>query len=325
MNRRTVMTLAAGLLPQAALLRRAEAADPWPSRPIRMVLPFAPGTGVDAVARSMAQEAAARLGQPVVADNRAGAGTTIGNELVARAAPDGHTFLFASFAFISNQALRQDQRYDILTDFEPVSLLFGAPPLLVAHPSLPATNLAELIAYTRAQREPVHYTSSGIGSAPHLFGELLKVQAGANLEHVSFNGVSSALQATLRGDVKIFIDAILPTGAQVRDGSLRGIVLADHARSLLLPSVPSLDDSGHGELAMASRLGILLPARTPRPIVERLNDVFVGVARQPAFTERLESLGLTVFASSPEEYGEVIRGELARWTEIVRRAAVRLD
>lgn len=325
MHRRHLIRYAAGLLPLAADHRAASAADGWPARPLRMILPFAAGSGVDAVARAMAQEAAARLGQPVVADNRPGAGTMIGNELVARAMPDGYTFLFATFALITNQAIQPERRYDILADFEPVSLLFGAPPLLVVHPSLPVTTLSELIAYTRAQPEPVHYTSSGMGSAPHLFGELLKVQAGANIEHVPFNGVAPATQATLRGDVKIFVDAILPTGSQVREGNLRGIVLADQERSPLLPQVASLRDAGMPELAMASRIGILLPARTPQDIVHRLNATFVEITKQPAVTDRLKALGLTVYASSPGEYRDVIRRELARWTEVVQRAGIKPD
>lgn len=308
--------LAAGLPAPA----RAQAGA-WPQRPVRVVVPFTPGGALDTVARMVSQKLAERLGQPFVVENRPGAANVIGNDAVAKAAPDGHTLLFAAAPLALNTALGMKLPYDPLADFAPVSLVASIPVLVMAHPGTPYRSLADIVAAARSA--PLNYASPGVGSMPHLIGEALRARAGVPLAHVGYKGAQPALQDALAGTVPILLDAYIPSGVQVVAGRLRGIAVAAPRRSAVLPDVPTTAEQGYPELVGSGFYGLLAPARTPQAIVERLHAAVVEAVDGTDVRERLVRQGYDVHASTPAEYAAYLRREIERWTPVVRAAGIR--
>jgi len=294
----------------------------WPARPVRMVVPFAPGGNTDILARVIAPRVAESLGQPVVIENRGGAGGAIGTEMVARAAPDGYTIVMVSAAHVINPAMVKRLPYDSLRDFQPITLVADVPTALVVHPSLPVRSVKELIALGRKRPGQVHYSTSGRGTVGHLSGELLSAAAAAKFVHVPYKGAGPALVDLIGGQVE-FQFASMPAVVQfVRAGKLRMIAQTGERRSPAAADVPTMQESGLPGFVVSSGFGILAPAGTPRPVVDRLHAAVraaLGVAEvRRVFAEQ----GADPVGSTPEEYEAFNRAEIARWIKAAREAGI---
>jgi tripartite-type tricarboxylate transporter receptor subunit TctC len=299
----------------------AQPARGFPTRPVRVIVPFTPGGALDTVARMVGQRLAEKLEQPVLIENRPGAANVIGNDLVAKAAPDGHTLLFAAAPLALNTALGMKLPYQPLADFAPISLVASIPVLIMAHPGTPYRNLADLVAAARSA--PVNYASPGVGSMPHLIGEALRSRAGLQFPHIGYKGAAPALQDALAGTVPVLIDAYIPSGAQIPAGKLRGLAVAAERRSAVLPDLPTTVEQGFPELVGSGFYGLLAPARTPPAIIEALHAAVVASVNGTDVRERLVRQGYEVHASTPAEYAAYLRREIDRWTPVVRAAGIK--
>jgi len=316
---------AAGLLalPLAApSLARAQA---FPQdRPIRAVVNFPPGGTVDTVARLIAPALSERLGRQVVVENRGGASGLVGAEAVVRAAPDGHTLLFALSTHAVNPHMVPRMPFDTLADFAPVGFIGGAPVLMAAHPSSPFRTLAEVIAAGRVGEGP-HYGTIGNGSTGHLMMAQLATLTGARFTHVPFRGGGPAVQAALGGQVPLVITSTVAVGPQVQAGNLRGVALSGAERSAVHPSVPTVAEQGFPGFSADSWVGVLAPARTPEAAVARINADLGAVLATPAIQERLAGIGMTPRAMAPAEFGAFVASEYERWGKVVREHRITSD
>ncbi|MFN7750691.1 MAG: Bug family tripartite tricarboxylate transporter substrate binding protein [Pseudomonadota bacterium] len=312
----------AGALAAVGLAPGPVEAQAWPSRPVRMVVPFAPGGNTDILARVIAPRMAESLGQPVVIENRGGAGGAIGTEIVARAAPDGYAIAMVSAAHVINPAMVKRLPYDSLRDFQPVALVADVPTALVVHPSLPARSVQDLIALGRKRPGQVHYSTSGRGTVGHLSGELLSAAAGAKFVHVPYKGAGPALVDLIAGQVE-FQFASMPAVVQfVRAGKLRMIAQTGERRSPAAADVPTMQESGLPGFVVSSGFGILAPAGTPRPVVDRLNASVKAALGVPEVRRVFSEQGADPVGSTPEEYEAFNRAEIARWIKAAREAGI---
>jgi tripartite-type tricarboxylate transporter receptor subunit TctC len=324
MNRSLVAALVVvALLPWLPGPAAAQSGDAWPVRPVRVVVPFAPGGALDTVARAVSQRLAERLGQPVVVENKPGAANVIGMEAVARAAPDGYTLLFAAAPLALNVALGVKQPFDPLKDFAPVSLVASIPGVVLVNPATPHRSLKDLVDAARARPGGLDYATAGAGSMPHLIGEALRAKTGATLNHIGYKGSVPALQDTIAGTIDVLFDAWIPSGPQIAAGRLRAIAVTSAQRSPLMPEVPTVVEQGFPELVGAGFYGLLAPAGTPAPIVQRLHASVLWAVRETDLGRRLVEQGFEVHASTPLEYAAYVRREIERWTPVVRAAGVK--
>ena len=295
------------------------AAQNYPTKPIRMICPFAPGGGTDFVARIVGKELNDALGQPLVVDNRGGAGGAIGTELAARATPDGYTLLLGSAGPLAIQpGLSARLPYDPLKDFAPVTLVSSMPYVLVVHPSLPVKSMQELLALARAKPGQLNFASPGNGTTTHLATELLKMLAKVDVVHVPYKGVAPALTDLLAGQVQFMsgdLSSVLP---QVKAGRLRALAVTGAQRSSFVPELPTIAESGVPGYAASGWFGVLAPAATPRGIVTRLNAVIVKGIRGAEAHQRLAALGGDVVANTPAEFAAYIRADLAKWSKLIK-------
>lgn len=322
-HRRTMLRAGAALPLLLSGAVRAQGA--YPTRPIRVVVPFAPGGALDTVARTVEPVASRVLGQSLVIDNRPGAFNMLGTEIVANAPPDGHILLFAAAPQAFNTALGLKMRYDVMRDFEYVSLVARIPALFIVHPSLPVHTLKELVAYARKQPDGVQFATAGVGSMPHLLGEWFFRRAGVKAQHIGYKGSAPALQDLLGGQVKILIDAYVPSGPQILSGRARGLAIASARRSPVLPDVPTVAESGFPGLEAYGFYGVVAPARTPKPIIDKLNSAFVAATNDRAVRASLVAGGYEVIGSSPAEYREFVQKQIAQWTPVVKEAQIRVQ
>ncbi|HEV7267596.1 MAG TPA: tripartite tricarboxylate transporter substrate binding protein [Falsiroseomonas sp.] len=320
-SRRTLLGAAAlGALPLPA--HRALAQD-WPTRPVRMIVPFVPGGGADLNARLVAEPLGQELGQSIVVENRGGAGGTIGATAVAQAPADGYTMLYGTPGpLITNPFLMASMPYDAARDFAPVSLLTKGAYVMTVHRDLPVRNVAELIALAKQKPGELTFASSGIGAGSHLSGELLSMMADIRLSHVPYRGTGPALQDVAAGRVSISIDSYGPMIPLLQAGSLRPIAVTSRERMAELPDVPPVAETVPGyEMTVVNY--IVVRAGTPRPIIDRLNAALVKVLADPALIERMRAAGASPPQSStPEELGELLRSEAAKLGEVIRRAGI---
>lgn len=315
--------LAAALL---ALAAGSLWAQSYPTRPLRLVVPFTPAGATDVLARLVGEELGKRLGQPLVIENRAGAGGNIGAQLVARAAPDGYTLLMAPTSIYSiAMTLYKEPGFSIATDFTPVSTIANVPHVLVVHPSLPVNNLKELIALAKAKPEELTIASQGTGTVSHLEAEMLQQMAGIELTHVPYKGSAPALVDLLGGRVQIMFDSIASAMPQIRAGKLKAIGVAAPARASVMPEVPTIAESGLPGYRAESWLGILVPAHTPRPIVDRLNRELTTLLADFKLRQTLVERGFEPQSSTPEQYVERIRGDLVAWARVVKASGASVD
>jgi tripartite-type tricarboxylate transporter receptor subunit TctC len=313
------------LLAFAFLVGTAHAQEPYPSKPLRLILPFPPGGGTDILGRLLAERLAANLGQPVVTENRGGAGGNVGAEAAARSAPDGYTIVLVAPSLAISPTLYSKLNYDPVKDFAPIALVASVPNVMITHPAVPANNLQEFIALAKSKPGGMNFGSGGSGTSNHLAGELLNLTAGIKLVHVPYKGVNLAMNGVLAGEVHLAFIGIPVPAPHIKAGRLRALAVLARERSPILPDVPTAAEAGLGNFDVTTWYGILAPAGTPRPIVLRLNAELVKVMRDAEMKERLATMATDPLTSTPEEFGAYIQAEIAKWGDVIRKAGLRAD
>lgn len=307
------------------LAATAAQAQTYPNRAVRLVVPYVAGGGTDFTARVIAPKLSEALGQQVVVENRPGGGTNIGSELVAKAAPDGYTLLMAGAANAINMSLYAQPPYDTLRDFAPVSLSVKGANVLLVHPSLPVKNLQELLALARAQPGKLNYASSGIGSANHMAGELLKLVAKVNITHVPYKGNAPALTDLIGGHIEVLISGVPAVIGQIKNGRVRAVAIASLKRFPALPDTPTIDESGLKGFEATTWFGVAAPAKTPREIVNRLNADLGRIVAAADVRERFIGEGVEPIGGSTELFATFIRDEIDKYAKVVKAAALKAE
>lgn len=298
------------------------AADDYPARPIRMVVPFAPGGGSDIAGRILADGLSRALGQQVVVDNRPGAGSSVGTEIAAKATPDGYTTLLGNISLAFNAALYKTLPYNALRDLAPISLVCEQPNILVAHPSLPAKTLQELVALAKAEPGKLTYASAGLGSGTHLAMALLTMSLKIDMIHVPYKGTGPAITALLGNEVSTFMSTFASALPHVKAGRLRSFGVTTTKRARTLPDVPTIAESGVPGFNYGTWYGLLAPAGTPRAIVGKLNQATVTQLRAPDVAQRFDGQGMEVIPTTPQEFAAKLKSETEKWAEVVRSARI---
>jgi tripartite-type tricarboxylate transporter receptor subunit TctC len=299
------------------------AAQQYPTKPIRIIVGSSPGGGGDTVARLMSQAMSTQLGQPVVVDNRAGASGNVGADIVAKAPGDGYTLLFVFTGHVVNPTLYPKLPFDTVRDFVPIVMLATTESMLVVHPSLPVKSVTELIAL--AKQNPGKYTIGALTSgSQHLGSELFKLKAGINLLFVPYKGNAAALTDLLGGQIHMGFNTVNITLPHVQSGKLRALAVAGARRSKLVPDLPTVSEAGVPGFSSSGWYGFVAPARTPHPIVTRLNQTLVGIVRSPEIVERLAGMGTEPVGSTPEEFDKFIRQEIPKWAKVIAEAKITL-
>ena len=297
----------------------------YPTRPIRMIIPYPPGGGSTNIGRLLAQELSENIGQQLVVDNRGGANGTIGMELAAQAPSDGYTIVFALTAQLAiNPSYYPELRYDPVRDYAPISLLGTAPYVLVAHPSVPAKSVKEMLALAKSQSGKLTHASSGTGGIPHLAFEMLKMMGGIDIPHVPYKGGGAALPDLLGGRVQFLISTVSPVLPHLRSGKLRPLGATSPKRVPSLPEVPSIGETIPG-YAVLTWYAVMAPAGTPKNVVAKLNAEFVKAVNAPAVKEKLRTYDFEVIGSTPEELGKYIRSEIATWAKAVKASGAKAN
>jgi tripartite-type tricarboxylate transporter receptor subunit TctC len=293
-------------------------AQAYPAKPVRVVVPFAPGGGTDVIARHLASGMSESLKRQVLVDNRAGANGIVGTEIAARAPADGYTLLFVSSPHSVNPSMYARLPFDTLRDFAPVSLVALSPYVLVTHPSLPVRNVKELIALARKRPDQILYGSGGTGSSAHLSAELFNQMAGVKLREVPFKGAGPALIGTLSGEVAVVFGNALTVKPHIESGRVRALGIASAQRSKSAPDLPTISEAGVPGYRSEAVLGLLAPARTPRAIIDTLNAEAHKVMQKPESVEAMRRMAVDIELSTPEEFGRLIESEMQRWGKVVR-------
>jgi tripartite-type tricarboxylate transporter receptor subunit TctC len=292
--------------------------QPFPSRPVKLVVGFTPGGGVDIAARTLAPKFSELIGQPVIVENKPGAGTNIANEFVARSAPDGSTLLVNTAAVAINMALYKNLPFDTLRDFAAVSIFSESPNLLVVNAKLPATNLAEFIALARANPGKFNYSSAGSGTTQHLSAELFKLRTGLDIVHVPYKGTAPSLTSLIAGETELTFANIPAILQHVRSGRLRPLASTGAKRAELMPEVPTMKEAGVNGVEVTVWYGVLAPAATPREMVVALAGAVAKAAHDPETRKRIVEQGAEPVGNSSEEFGRILREEVAKWAEVVK-------
>ena len=324
LNIMSASVVAAGLLVGASTASFAAAA--WPARAIKFVVPFPAGGATDTTARIYADKLSEALKQPVVIDNKPGAGTGIAAEFVATAEPDGYTISLAPAAQLAILPhINSNIRFDPFKSFAPVSILASVPYVVAASPNTPIANAKELIAAAKKAPGNLTYSSCGPGTMCHLSGEMFKSQTGTDLLHVPFKGSAPAVNALIGDQVNLAFDTLTVLAPQIKDGKVKGLLIASRERSPQLPDVPTAAEVGMPDFLVESWFGLVVPAGTPVDIIERLNAEVVRIGNLPDVRERLAAQGLTVTTTTPEAFTQVIRADYARWGKVVDSAGAKID
>lgn len=309
----------------SALTSPVIAQQPYPAKPIRLILPFPPGGSTDIVARLIGQKLTESWNVPVLVDNRPGAGGNIAAEVAAKSAPDGHTLFQVNVANAIGATLYPKLNYDLVSSFAPVTQLATTPYVLLAHPSVPAKNTRELIGIAKARPGVLNYASAGAGSATHLSGELLKALSGTNILHVPYKGTGPAVTALLSGEVDLYFTTVPAAVPLVKSGRIRALGVTSTRRTALMPDVAPIADAGLKGYETSTWHGILVPTATPRDIVVKLNTEIVKVLAQPDVKEKLLGQGLEPVGGSAEQFGAFIKGEIAKWAKVVKASGARAE
>jgi tripartite-type tricarboxylate transporter receptor subunit TctC len=301
-------------------------AQNYPTKPIRMVVPFAPGGGADTVARTVGQKLTEALGQPVIIDNRPGAAGSIGADIVAKSPPDGYALLLGSSGPLAiNPSLYPKLPYDAARDFAPISLATIMPFLLVVHPTLPAHNVKELVALAKSKPNQLNYASPGAGSTTHLANELLKSMTGMKIVHIPYKGVAPAAVDLISGQVQMMSGDLSSLIPHVKSGRMRALAVTGAKRSHLLPAIPTIAESGVPGYEASGWFGVLAPAATPAPVLERLNAAIVKGLSASDARERLNAFGGEAGGSTPEQFAAHIRSEAAKWGKLIKSLGIKAD
>jgi tripartite-type tricarboxylate transporter receptor subunit TctC len=322
----SLRSMAAALAAACALLVAGAApAEEYPTRAVRVIVPFSPGGAVDGPMRLIAQELSKRLGQPVVVENKPGAGATIGTDAVAKAAPDGYTLLLASQTNAISATLYAKLPFEPIEDFTPVSLIGREPGVVVVNPAVPAKTLAEFIAYVKVRPGEVNYASSGNGSGQHLFAALLASKTGMKMNHIPYRGSGQATTDLLSGVVAMSIPGTAGMVGHIKAGKLRALAVTGARRSPLLPDVPTVIESGVPDYEAYVWMGLLAPKGTPPAVVERLNREVVAVLGEDDVRRYMASAGIEIVGSTPAAFGAFFRAEKDQWAKVIRETGARVD
>ena len=300
-------------------------AQPYPSKPIRLVVPYTPGAGTDTIARILAQKTSESLGQQVVIDNRPGAGGTIGTEIVAKAPADGYTLLFAPTSHAINPGIYPKLGYDTLKDFAPISVVASLPVVLAVEPSVPAISVRELVALAKSKPGQLTMASSGNGTVFHLTGELFKDAAGINIIHVPFKGGAPAVAALLGGQVNMTFETSVTLLPHIRSGKLRALGVASPRRIALLPDVPTLAESGFPNLLAENWYGLYAPAGTPKETIARLYAELDRAIHSLDVREKLAQQGAEIRENTPEQTAAFLRSEMVKWAKVIKDSGAKVD
>ena len=322
--RKLLLSLSVLSFPMLAAVPAAHA-QAWPAKPIRMVVPYPPGGPTDIVARVVGQKLSERLGQPIVVDNRPGAGGNIGADAVAKSAPDGYTMLVATTAHAINMTLFARPGYNTRTDFLPVSMLTSGPLVLVTAPSTHASNVGELIAMAKANPGKVTFASSGNGQSTHLAAELFDSMAGIRMTHVPYKGSAPALTDVMAGQATVMFDTMLSAMPFVRDGKLRALAVTGAARSPAAPDIPTVAQAGLPGYEATAWNALLVPAGTPPAVVDRLADALKAVLTQEDVRSRFATQGFAATWTSPADTGKFVANEIDKWGKVVKASGATID
>jgi tripartite-type tricarboxylate transporter receptor subunit TctC len=324
--KRALPVFAAGLFFALCVMGDRAHAQTYPNKSIRLIVPFPPGGPADILSRAIGQKLTESWGQQVVVDNRAGAGGAIGSELAAKAAPDGYTLLMGFVGTHAiNPSLYSRLPYDNVKSFEPVSLVATATIILVLHPSLPAKSVKELIALAKSKPGELTFGSPGNGTPQHLAGELFNTMAGVKMTHVPFKGAVPAISDLLGGRISLVFSSAPPALPHVATGKLRALAVTSGKRSVVSPDLPTVAESGLPGFEVINWYGVLAPARTPKSIVDKLNTEIAKIMKMPDVKERLSSVGIEAFSSTPAQFASFIKDETAKWAKVVKFSGARLD
>jgi tripartite-type tricarboxylate transporter receptor subunit TctC len=320
MKRRSMLVAAAGGL----MLRVARAEESWPSRPIRLVVPFPPGSASDTLARELSAKMAESLGQPVVVENRPGAGGTIGTDVVAKSPPDGSTFLMATAAHTITAATYPRLPFSPKGDFVPVTRLLSTPLVLVVHPSVPAKNVQELVALAKREPGSISFASSGPGTSHQMASELLKVLAHIDIVHIPYKGSGPAQIDLVAGRAQMMFDNIVAVMGHVRAGRLRALAVSTPERAAILPEVPTMIESGYPGFDVSAWFGLMAPQDTPDAIVQRMATLSATAIRTPEISARLVSEGGSVVADRPVDFRRFLDADYQKWEAVAREGNIRI-
>jgi len=318
-----IKQLMAGIALAAAAL--CGAAQAYPTKPVTIVVPFAPGGAADTMARQLAERLHKRLGQPVIVESKPGAGTMIASEYVAKAAPDGHTVLLAASSLGIAPALYSKVNYDPVKDFAPISQVASVVHVLEVHPSVPVKSVAELIAWLKANPGKANYGSVGAGTSTHLESELFNTMAGVKMTHVPYKGSAPALMDLVGGNLQVMFDAWASSGPFVKDGKTRLLAVTTAQRSKILPDVPTVAESGLPGYEAMPWLGFVAPAGTPAAAVNRFHAELTEVLKEPEVQERFRNLGLDIIGNTPEQFADFIKKDIVKWAKVVKDSGARAD
>jgi len=321
MNTRTARGVL-GAIVFAAVAGTATAQTDYPVRPVRIIVPSSPGGGTDILSRLLAPQLSERLRQPVVVDNRPGAGSIIGNELVAKAAPDGYTLLMGISTLAILPAMHKKLSYDALRELATITQVIAAPNILVVHPSLPARSVKELIAIARKRPGEINYASAGLGTNPHLSMELFLSMAGIKMVHVAYKGLGPAIIDLLAGHVVVSTATMLTGLPHVKSGRLRALGVTGAKRSHVLPEVPTVAEAGVPGYEAVQWYGLLAPAQTPRDIIMRLHGAMTSALQAPSIREKMAIDGVQPVGNTPDEFARFLRAETDKWGKVVRAAGI---
>jgi tripartite-type tricarboxylate transporter receptor subunit TctC len=301
---------------------QAEPPSAWPSRPIKMVVAFGPGGSTDVTARAIVPKLQDVLGQRILIDNKPGAGSNIGTEYAARQPADGYTILLGTVANAINMRLYKKLNYDLLRDFEPVTIVSTAPAVLVVHPSVPVNNVKELIAYAKANPGKLNYASSGVGTTPHLAGEMLKTRFGLDITHVAYKGAAPALTDTIGGVAKLGFKTALSAIPSIQSGRLKCLAVAANKRMSLMPDVPTMAEAGVPDFLITSWNGLFVPTGTHPEIIRKLNAAFLQVPQVASIRKAFEDQAADIVSNSPAEFRKFIESEIKQWGSAIAAADI---
>jgi tripartite-type tricarboxylate transporter receptor subunit TctC len=317
-----------GLLGGAAIMLpgSAGAAESYPIRPIRLVVPYPPGGGTDIVGRILGDKLHASLGQPIVIDNRGGAGGVLGTELAAKAAPDGYTLLLVPTSHVINPSIHAKLPYDTIKSFAPITMVASAAILMAVNPGVPADSVKAFVAAAKANPKTIaNYGSAGVGTVFHLTGQLFNRLSGLELQHVPYRGGSPTVTALLAGEIPLAFETTLSLGPHVRAGTLRALAITSARRSSVMPEIPTSAEAGFPELAADNSYALFAPVGTPAPILTRLHDAAVAVLALPEVRDRLREQGAEVVGNSSTELAAYVAAEIPKWAALAREAGVKLE
>ncbi|MDM0022238.1 tripartite tricarboxylate transporter substrate binding protein [Variovorax saccharolyticus] len=323
--RRTLLAAMTFAVGTAMLPGSANAQATWPSKPLKIIVPFAPGGSNDIISRALAAKLSVRLGQPVVVDNRAGAGGSIGTDAVAKSQPDGYTLLLGSTSLATNSAGGRKLPFDLAKDLEAVGLLGATPLLVLVSNSLNVTTLRELIELARAKPNSISYGSAGIGGINHLGMELLLSEAKIEMVHIPYKGMAPAFTDLLGGNLPVLISSPASAAAYIKSGRMRGVAVTGAKRSPFVPDVPTVGEVGLPGAQVESWWGLLGPAKMPPAVVKRLNDELNWAMSQPDMRDLMAREGASIMAGSPEDLKKVIAADLARWSKLIRDRDIKME